>query len=101
MTGSADTYIGWEISMKKYEFAVILQATEITDALEEALGEFGCLDGLLSACDGVISIIFNRESDSLENAIRSAIADVQRAGARVKSVSIERESEILADILVG
>jgi hypothetical protein len=87
--------------MKKYDFRILLTAVGITDELQDALGDAGCLDGLLCSRGGVVSIRFERESDSLENAIRSAIADVQRAGARVKSVSIERESDILADILVS
>ena len=79
--------------MKNYEFTIILDASAITDELEEALGQTGCLDGLLSACNGVVSVLFDRESDSLENAMLEAIADVQRAG--VRAVKVEIDSDLL------
>jgi predicted nucleic acid-binding protein len=45
-----------------------------------------------SACEGVVSIDFHREGESLEAAIRSAIADVQKAGCTVAQVTLEADS---------
>ena len=61
--------------MFKYEFTLILsEPRELTDDLAEALFAAGCDDGSPGSCDGVVAIDFHRESDSLETAIRSAIA---------------------------
>jgi hypothetical protein len=39
---------------------------------------------------------FSREADCLESAIRSAVADVQKAGCVVERVQIERDSPLLS-----
>jgi hypothetical protein len=44
----------------------------------------------------VVSIDFHREADCLESAIRSAVADVQKAGCVVKRVQIEQDSPLLS-----
>ena len=64
-----------------YEFTVILaNVDKITTDLADALFAAGCDDGHPWSSDGVAAITFDRESDSLLSAIRSAIADVQKAG---------------------
>lgn len=40
---------------------------------------------------GVVLVSFDREAESLEQALRSAIADIVAAGGTVASVEIERE----------
>jgi hypothetical protein len=45
---------------------------------------------------GVVYINFHREADCLESAIRSAVADVQKAGCMVERVQIESDSPLLA-----
>ena len=73
-----------------YEFTVILaNVDEMTADLANALFAAGCDDGHPWSSDGVAAIIFDRESDSLLSAIRSAIADVQKAGCVVLNVEIE------------
>ena len=58
--------------MKTYEFALILAgAPELTDDLCDALFAAGCDDSSPSQSCGVTRIIFDREADSLETAIRS------------------------------
>ena len=77
----------------KYEFTVILKGSrKLTDAAANALFEAGCDDGTPSTCDGVFSIDFHREAPSLEDAIRSAIANVATAGFEVDRVQIEAEA---------
>ncbi len=76
--------------MTEYSFKVILgDVDEIDDAMIEALYEAGCDDGSPWSSQGVAAVDFDRESASLEQAIRSAIADVQKAGYRVARVEIE------------
>ncbi len=76
--------------MTKYEFTLILKGSlELTEAIADTLYASGCHDGTPGTCQGVFSIDFHRESDSLEAAIRSAIASVQAAGYDVQRVEIE------------
>ena len=77
--------------MKTYAFSVILTVADVTDADCDTLYEAGCDDGLIVTRDRVTHIGFSREASSLEEAIRSAIADVQRAGFRVAKVELEPE----------
>jgi len=79
--------------MRLYEFALILSpAAELTEGLAEALFEAGCDDGSPGSCQGVVSIDFHREAACLEDAIRSAVADVQKAGCTVARVQIDAET---------
>jgi len=79
-----------------YEFTLILsKGTGLTEDLAEALFEAGCDDGSPGSCEGVVSIDFHRNAESLEAAIRSAIADVQKARCTVAQVTME------ADLLAG
>lgn len=75
--------------MREFEFEVILSGVdEITEEISNALNEAGCDDGTPFSSEGVAGVGFTREANSLEKAIRSAIADVQQAGysvARVES----------------
>lgn len=75
---------------KTYRFLVTLApGTEHTDDLAETLYGGGCDDGALFSSGGVVQMGFDRQAESLEHAIRSAIADVQKAGCRVAHVQIE------------
>ena len=79
--------------MRKYEFTLILKGSlELTDEIADALFEAGCDDGSPGTCNGVFSIDFHREANSLEEAIRSAIANVKSAGYDVERVEIEAEA---------
>jgi hypothetical protein len=76
--------------MKKFEFTLIFKGHwELTEEMADALFEAGCDDGTPGTCNGVFSIDFHREADSLESAIRSAITDVKSAGYEVARVQIE------------
>lgn len=79
--------------MTKYEFSVVLDGDhELTDEIADELFAAGCSDGSPGTCDGVFVIDFHREGASLEAAIRSAVADVERAGYRVAHIEIERHA---------
>jgi hypothetical protein len=78
--------------MATYRFTVILAGlNEISDDLAEALFETGCDDGSPWSSQGVAAVGFDREAESFEQAVRSAIADVQKAGCHVAWVKIEPE----------
>jgi hypothetical protein len=78
--------------MATYRFTVILAGlSEISDDLAEALFEAGCDDGSPWSSQGVAAVAFDREAESLEQAVRSAIAGVQKAGCHVAWVKIEPE----------
>lgn len=77
--------------MQTYKFSLALENVSIdTPELENKLFEAGCDDSLICAYDKAVHVEFDRESDSLENAILSAIHDIESAGigAIVKSVDV-------------
>jgi hypothetical protein len=80
-----------------YEFQVVLkEGTEITEELADELFEAGCDDGTPGTSCGIPDIWFHREPENLESAIRSAVADVRKAGCVVERVQIDRDSPLLS-----
>ena len=80
------------MNLTTYRFTVILAGvSEISDDLAEALFEAGCDDGSPWSSEGIAAIGFDREAESFEQAVRSAIADVQKTGCHVAWVKIEPE----------
>jgi len=78
--------------MLKYEFNLVLRGKQaLTEELAEAVLEAGADDGTPSSCEGVCSIAFHREAESLEKAIHSAIGHVTAAGYPVERVEIPVE----------
>src|SRR5262249_9063319 len=82
--------------MREYEFAIILaDVTEFTEEMGNALFAAGCDDCSPGSCNGVVRVDFDREGDSLEQALRSAISDVHAAGYSVDHVEIDSDAEVL------
>ena len=78
--------------MTSWDFTVILKGVaEMSDNLANALYEAGCDDGTAGSSCGEATVSFSRESDTLQNAIASAVADIRRAGCKVCRVQIEQE----------
>lgn len=76
--------------MKSYEFDIILKDVgEVTDEQADALFAAGCDDATPACCDGRAWAHFDREAASLEDAIRSAVAQVQTAGFTVARVELD------------
>ena len=76
--------------MKRYDFTLVLsKGTELTDQLVEDLYEAGCDDGSPSSCGETVMVTLHREAESLEHAIRSGIADVQKTACSVARVEIQ------------
>jgi hypothetical protein len=67
--------------MKNWEFTLELTGiknptTELADSLFRA----GCADATLSKSEGKLWLDFDREAESLEEAVATAMNDVRRAG---------------------
>ncbi|REJ76805.1 MAG: hypothetical protein DWQ34_14180 [Planctomycetota bacterium] len=82
--------------MSHYRFSVLVPAPQWThdEALDatDALGAAGCTDASIRGHVDGIELLFERTADSLQAAISSAIADVERAGYTVSKVELEREA---------
>jgi hypothetical protein len=75
--------------MKSYDFKLFLvSGPDISDAQEDALFQAGCDDGTIVTRDGRVFVRFSRNSSSLEQAINTAAADVERAGFQVDHVEV-------------
>lgn len=80
-----------------YSFTLLLSGVDqINEAVEQALFAVGCDDALLGVSNGQPFLDFDREADSLQDAIRSAIEDVERndLGIRVVRVAAPGEQTI-------
>ncbi len=76
----------------KYDFTLYLGGSPaLTDEVADALFAAGCDDGSPGVCDGIFSIDFHREAGSLDEAVRTAIANVEAAGHTVERVEIEAD----------
>ena len=73
---------------KTYSFSVLLTVPSLSAAECEALYEAGCDDGTIVTRNRITFIAFDRKADSLEQAIRSATANVRAAGFEVKRVEM-------------
>jgi hypothetical protein len=75
-----------------YEFTVVLKdSPELSEELADRLFAAGCDDGTPGMCCGATTIDFHRTAASLEDAIRSAVADVNAAGCVAAHVEIDAE----------
>ena len=75
-----------------WRFTLFLRdVEEMTVELSDRLFESGCDDGSPSSSGGVSKIGFDRDSATLQEAIRSAVSDVRRAGVDVDHVEIESD----------
>jgi len=78
--------------MPSHDFTLILSVEDVTDAECNALYEAGCDDGTISTSERVTRIDFCRDAPTLEEAIRSAIGNVNAAGLQVARVEIEADA---------
>ena len=82
--------------MLAYRFSVIVPTQPMThdETLEatDTLGNAGCTDASIRGHADGMELLFERAAYSLQAAISSAIADVERAGYRVSKVELEREA---------
>jgi len=85
--------------MTEYHFRLILGGPftgQLSDeellAATDALGEAGCDDCSISVHGQGLELEFDREHQSLQEAIASAIHDVERAGYVVESIQMDRDA---------
>lgn len=80
--------------MTEYRFSVIIPASRMThEEIEQAadvLGNAGCTDASIRGHADGMELLFERSASSLQEAISSAIAEVENAGYRVSKVEMER-----------
>ncbi len=87
--------------MNKYEFTlVVLSDVEFEDAIEP-LYESGCDDASICSRDGVMHLIFTRESTDFETAVLSAIADIEKAGPMPRVKGLEPSDLVSLDELAS
>ena len=73
--------------MKTHEFTLILAGTPSEAKADRLYGI--CNDGTLAISAGVAQVHFHRAADSLEEALRSALADARAAKLTVERVEME------------
>ena len=75
------------MAKQEYEFTLTFSGVrELTRDVLDAFYEAGCDDALIGMRDGIAFADFCREADSRQEALRSAIRDVEAAGAKVECV---------------
>jgi hypothetical protein len=75
-----------------WRFTIRLRnVAELTDELIEALFAAGCTDATPASSQGSAWVGFDREADTLDAAIRSAVKDLRTVGLEVARVEIEDE----------
>ena len=85
--------------MTTYHFRIIASGPfgarptddELLDATD-ALGESGCTDASIGVHAKGLELEFDRSHQSLQEAIVSAVQDVERAGFHVESIQMDREA---------
>lgn len=80
--------------MSSYRFSVIVPSQPITDDetldLTDKLGNAGCTDASIRGHVDGIELLFERDADSLQAAISSAVAEVESSGYRISKIELER-----------
>ena len=76
--------------MNTFDFTITIdQLVEDLDAIDAFYGR--CNDVSMFNSGGVTKITFHRDATSLDDAIRTAVSDVQSAGYKVKQIEVEPE----------
>jgi hypothetical protein len=82
--------------MTDYHFSLIVSVGRMTQEeildVTDALGDSGCTDASIRGHAEGMELLFEREAESLQAAIASAVSDVERAKYQVSRVEIEREA---------
>jgi hypothetical protein len=77
-------------TLKTFAFTLVLSGpSELTEDIANALFEAGCDDAGVGSCEGILTVDFDREAESLGKAIGSAVEDVERAGFAVARVEVD------------
>ena len=72
-----------------YSFTLIISRPDVDEeTAADRLYASGCGDGLFSVSNGKYSVDFDREADSLAEAVETATRDVESAGIGSKVLSV-------------
>jgi hypothetical protein len=83
--------------LEAYEFTLVLdRVDDQTEGLEDQLFEAGCDDALINFRNGTVYLDFNREAPSAEDAVISAIKDVEKSTLGAKVISILPDDQVNA-----
>lgn len=64
--------------MKNHQFTLIVEGPDLqSDAASDALFDAGCGDALVGRADGIQYLDFDRDAESLEGAVLSAVSDIE------------------------
>ena len=82
--------------MPVHHFTLIVDGVDLRhESLVDSLLDAGCDDALVGSTDGVQFIDFDREAASLDEAVRSAVADVEQVpGVQVVRMDSHEPSEL-------
>ena len=65
--------------MPNHHFTLIVDGRDMQEEeVIDALFENGCDDGTVGCADAVQFVVFDREADSLDQAVMSAVKDIER-----------------------
>jgi hypothetical protein len=82
--------------MTEWTFRLALAGITLTDEDMDALLEAGCDDGTFSLeRDGTVFGMFDREAETQEDAVLSAIDDVERAGVGARVLRVTEDDDWL------
>jgi len=74
----------------RFSFTVQVSGLSVdTDHYENALYEAGCDDALICVVGGAIFLDFDREAHSFEEAVKSAVLNIEKAGGVVASIKAD------------
>lgn len=83
--------------METFDFRLVLDQADIDEAQADALYA-RCKDATLITAGGITSMDFDHRADSIEQAARSAVADINAAGFRVARMEIEADQLALQNV---
>ena len=84
-------------SLNPYEFTlVLLGLEELNPEIVEKLGEAGLDDANLLARKGVVTAAFEREAESFEHAVLSAMDNVREASVGVTGFRLEKQDDVVS-----
>jgi len=75
--------------MATWQFYLVLNQPEVTDADCDAIYATGCDDGTVVTREGITYIAFDRDAASLEEAVSSAVAQLLNAGCVVARAEVD------------
>lgn len=82
--------------MTEWTFRLTLRGIELTDEQLDTLYEAGCDDGSFSVePDGTVLGFFDREAPTEQDAVISAIVDVEQAGIGARVLQVEADDDWL------